>query len=231
LKVVILAGGLGTRLRPFTFSIPKPLIPIGKKPIMEIIIDNLKKFSLKDIFLCVGYKSELIESYFGDGSKFGVNLSCIKEKKRLGTAGPLKLIKDQIKDQDFVMMNGDILTKLDFSSLIKFHKDNKASITVCTVAKEFQTKYGVLEIKNHDVISLKEKPTFKFDVSAGIYVINPEIIELIPEDTYFDVTDLMLKCISVKKRVLAYPIKEFWFAVDRIEDLDEAAKNIKKYLK
>lgn len=230
MKVIILAGGFGTRLRPLTFCIPKPLIPIGEKPILEIILEKFKKAGLKEIFLCVGYKSEIIESYFGDGKKFCVNITYVKEKERLGTGGPIRLVEKYLKKEDksVLVMNGDILTKLNFRDIIKFHNKNKASMTVGSVIKEINVKYGILDIKNNVVLGLKEKPSFKFNASAGIYMINKDVIKLIPKNKFFDITDLMLKCIKLHKKVMAYPIKESWLAIDRINDLNQALKNVDK---
>jgi len=228
MKVVILAGGLGTRLRPLTFAIPKPLIPVGEKPILEIIISRLHSQSLNDIIITTGYKSELIRTYFGDGSKFGVNIDYSHEDKRLGTAGPLKSVKERFDiDEPLLVMNGDILTKLNFKKMIRFHEKNNGDLTVGIKEHKFKTRYGTIEVKGNEIKKIQEKPTLKFNISAGIYVVNSSILDIIPQDTYYDIPQLIEESIRRKKRVLGYFIKEYWFAVEYIDDLNKVIKKIK----
>lgn len=222
-----MAGGIGSRLTPMTFVVPKPLIPIGDKAILEIIIKTLKKYGFDDIILCVGYKSELIEAYFGSGSKFGVKLRYFKEKKRLGTAGPLRLIRDNFKiEEPILMLNGDILTSINYKKMCKFHTKNKADITIGIKAKEIKTKYGVFDTQKNKIIRIREKPSFKFKISTGINIVNPDILDYIKPNNYFDMPNLINKCIKEKKRVLGYDIKEYWKAIDRMEDIAYVNKKI-----
>lgn len=226
MKVVILAGGLGKRLRPLTFAIPKPLIPIGEKPILEILISRLKKFGLVDIILAVGYKSELIKTYFGNGSKFGVNISYVEEPRSLGTAGPLKLVD---LNEDFLVMNGDILTDLDFSKLIEFHKTNNNDLTVGIREEEHKTRFGVLDLEGDDIKGIREKPIFNFNISAGIYIVNPKLLYLIPNKKY-DFPNLMLDSISKNYKVKGYKIEEDWIGVEHMDQFNEAYNSRNKWV-
>ena len=223
MKVVIMAGGLGTRLRPLTFSIPKPLLPVGEKPILEIILSKLKKHGLKDIILSVGYKSELIKTYFCDGSKFGVNINYFDEEKRLGTAGSLSMIKKEYNlNEPFVVMNGDILTKLDFKKMIDFHKQNNSDFTVGIRQHVSKSPFGVIEIEGDKIKDIKEKPEVKMNVSAGIYIMNPEIVDVIPKNKYFDMPMLIKSCINSNKKVSAYNIKEYWLGLENLKNFNQA---------
>lgn len=223
MKVAIMAGGLGSRLKPMTLAIPKPLIPIGEKPILEILIRSLKKQGFDDIVLCVGYKSELIKAYFGDGRKYGVKISYFKERKRLGTAGPLRVVRDIFKIKEpILMMNGDILTDLDFRKVVEFHKRNKGELTIATKEKEMATKYGVIDIKADRVTGVREKPSFRFRISTGIYVVNPRVLDAVKPYSYFDMPELIQRMVDVKRNVLSYDVKDFWKAIDRMEDLEMA---------
>ncbi|MBU0628888.1 MAG: NTP transferase domain-containing protein [Nanoarchaeota archaeon] len=227
MKVAIMAGGIGSRLKPMTLVIPKPLIPIGGKPILEIIIKSLKKNGFDDIILCVGYKSDLIKTYFGSGSNLKVRLRYLKEKKRLGTAGPLRLVRDffGIKEP-ILMLNGDILTNINYRKMCKFHKKNKGDITIGIKEKEIKTKYGVIQTDGNMIKGVKEKPSFKFKISAGINIINPEILRYIKPNRYFDMPELINRCIKEKRNVLCYNIKEYWQAIDRMEDYNQANKKV-----
>jgi len=232
MKVVILAGGKGTRLRPLTLSIPKPLIPIGDTPILEILIKKLKKQGLKDIILSVGYKSDLIINYFGNGKKFGVKINYFKEKKIMGTAACLKVIKSKFKiKKPILVLNGDIFTEINYKKMISSHKENKADVTVGLKEKEIKVKYGVYDIKNKKIERIREKPTIKINASIGINIFNHDIIDLIPKNKFYDIPDLINKSLKLKKKVFAYNVNEFWMAVDHIIDLEEANVIIKKMKK
>lgn len=232
MKAVILAGGLGTRLRPLTFSIPKPLLPVGEKPILEIIITKLKKFSFKEFILAVGYKAELIETYFKDGSKFNVKISYIREEKPSGTAGPLALLKKHLKfgkEESFLLMNGDILTNLDFSKFIKFHNDGDFEVTIGAKRLKQRLSYGVMKVKNGSVEEIKEKPVTTYDVSAGIYGMKSSILNDIPRYTFFTVPQLIEKLISQNRRVGCYYIKEYWLALEQLHHVKKANTEILRW--
>lgn len=228
MKVVIMAGGQGTRLRPFTFSIPKPLLPIGEKPILELIIRRLHSFKLNDIILAVGYGAELIKAYFGNGSKFDVRIKYIHEKKMLGTAAPLKMI-DNLKEP-FLVMNGDILTKLNFLDMLEYHKKHNAIMTIAAKTYTDQLPFGTLSTDGNIVKDIKEKPTYEYLVSTGIYILNPLAISYIPEDTFFTMPDLVKTLIKKGKKVITYRFEEYWLAIERLEQLEEAATSIKDWI-
>ena len=222
-KAVILAGGLGTRLRPLTFTIPKPLLPVGDKSILEFIVDRFKMSGIRDIVLSVGYQSNLIRAYCGDGSKLGVIFDYIEEPKPLGPAGPLSLLKGMIDPgQTILLINGDIVTFLDFPKLIHYHEQNGYDFTTCYRQIEHVSLFGVLKLKNDEVIDIQEKPKSIFNVSAGIYVLNAKVIDMIPENTFFTIPELIMKMIGNKIRVGAFQVHEFWQGIEHFTHFDEA---------
>jgi len=230
MKIVIMAGGLGTRLRPLTFSIPKPLLPVGEKPILEIILSKLKQQGFSDIILSVGYKSELIKTYFQDGSKFGVKIEYFDEEKRLGTAGSLRLIKDKFHiNEPFVVMNGDIITKLDFKKMIDYHLDKKSDLTVGIKNHKSQTPFGVIQLEEDVIKDIKEKPVLEFNISAGIYIISPELVDSIPYNEPFDMPMLIKSGIGQNKNVLGYNIKEYWLGLEKLKSFDQASLQEKEW--
>lgn len=231
MKAVIMAGGLGTRLRPLTFSIPKPLLPIREKPILEIIIRKLHTFGIREIILAVGYGAELIKTYFQDGTKFDVKIDYISESKQLGTAGPLKLINDYFQSGElFLVMNGDILTKLNFREMIDFHLKYEGEMTIAIKKYEYQLPYGVVDTQNNLVKGVNEKPTFSFDISTGIYILNYSAIDYIPDNTYFTMPNLARILIENGKRVLSYHFDEYWLAIEQIDHFQEAEANLAEWV-
>ena len=174
-KVVLMAGGLGTRLRPLTDELPKPLLQVGNKPILETIINGFAKYGFKNIVLSVSYKAEMIEEYFGDGSKFGVNIEYVHENKRMGTAGALSLMKEKLTEPFFVM-NGDLLTNVNFEHMLEYHHSNHAKATMGVREYDFQVPYGVVNVHGHDILSIEEKPVHKFFVSGGIYILDTNVL-------------------------------------------------------
>jgi NDP-mannose synthase len=221
MKAVILAGGLGTRLKPFTEIIPKPLLPIGEKSVLEIQIDSLKKHGFKEIFLATNYKSDYIENFFGDGSKYGVNLKISKEVKPLGTVGPVRLLKQELTEP-FLVMNGDILTQTDFSKLYNFAISQSSMLTVGI--KEIVTPFdfGNIYTKDEFVIHIEEKPQFKNKILAGIYIFKPEIFSLIPENTYFGMDQLVTLMLMNNLPVTKYDLTEYWLDIGRMDDFEKA---------
>lgn len=220
-KVVLMAGGLGTRLRPLTYSVPKPLLKVGDKPIIETIMQNFSKYGFNDFILSVNYKAEMFEDYFGDGSKFGFNIEYIHEPKRLGTAGALSLMRDKLKD-DFFVMNGDLLTNANFEHLLKFHQENNADGTMCVREYDFQVPYGVVDVDDGKVVSITEKPTHTFFVSAGIYMLNPTVLTYIPDDQFYDMPTLFEELIKNDKHAVSYPLREYWLDIGRMEEFERA---------
>ncbi|MBL4938135.1 nucleotidyltransferase family protein [Clostridium sp. YIM B02515] len=226
--VLIMAGGLGTRLRPLTNDLPKPMLKVGGKPILETIIEQFKIKGYKNILLSVNYKSEIIENYFRDGSDFGVSIKYIREDKRMGTAGAIKLA-EQFLNKDFFVINGDILTNVCFNRLLEYHQQNNFKMTIGARNYETQIPYGVLNIDDTCVTSIEEKPIVNFYVNGGIYVLSPDTLKYIPENDYFDITELINKVLENKDKVGSYPILEYWMDIGQLKDYYKANEDIKKY--
>lgn len=228
MKAVILAGGLGTRLKPFTEVIPKPLLPIGEKAILEIQIEHFKKYGFDEIILATNYKSNYIENFFGDGSRYGVKLSISKETHPLGTAGPLKLLKDRLTEP-FVVMNGDILTLTNFSEFYEYALLQKSLLTISV--KKFITPYdfGNIHFKGNVVTDIEEKPDIITYALAGIYVMKPEILDLIPDDQYYGMDLLMKKMLAENHLITKYELDEYWLDIGRADDYEKAQESYNTY--
>ena len=224
MKAVILAGGLGSRLKPFTEIIPKPLLPVGERSVLEIQISQLKKYGYDEIFLATNYKSEFIENFFGDGSRYGVKLRISKEEKPLGTAGPLSLLKEELTEP-FLMMNGDILTLMDFNKMHCFSNETQSDLTVGIKEVITPFAFGNIFYKGDYVTGIEEKPDIKMQVLAGIYIMKPAIFELIPENEYFGMDALIKTMIKNGSPVAKYEISEYWLDIGRVEDY-QAAQDI-----
>jgi NDP-sugar pyrophosphorylase family protein len=231
MRAILLAGGKGTRLYPYTTVLPKPLMPVGERPILEIIILQLKKYGYKDITIATGHLAELIEAYFGNGSKFGVRITYSREDKPLGTAGPLSLVNGLAGD--FLVMNGDILTNLDFGDIMKFHKTApKSVVTIATYKKDVKIDLGVLKINNDDIVTdYIEKPVMKYDVSTGIYVFNHRILKHIPKNQYTDFPHLIKNLIQLSEKIKVYRIKDKWLDIGNPADYELANKQIAELTK
>ncbi len=225
MKAVILVGGEGKRLRPYTKILPKPLLPLGEKPLLEIILERLKNYGIKDIILLTNYKAKLFELLFGDGKDMGMTVEYSKELRSLGTAGPLSLIKEKL-NEDFIVMNGDILTDLNFTKLIKFHKKNKADLTIVTKNEEICFEYGIIKIKGEKVMGWMEKPVMREEISAGIYVVNPSVLDYLKENKRIDMDTLINNAIKHKCKVLRFLYKGKWTDVGRVEDHKLAQEEI-----
>ena len=220
-RVVLMVGGLGTRLRPLTEHTPKPMLKVGNKPILETIILNFKKYGFTNIILCVSYKSEIIEEYFKDGSNFGVNIEYIHENKRMGTAGALSLIKEKLTEAFFVM-NGDLLTNINFENMMDYHLSGKSNATMGVREYDFQVPYGVVNVDDKNILSIEEKPLYKFFVSGGIYVLDKKVLEFIPDDEFYDMPTLFEKLIEEKLKSISFPIREYWLDIGRMEEFERA---------
>jgi len=220
-KVVLMVGGLGTRLRPLTDNMPKPMLHVGGRPILETIIDKFVSYGFINIVLCVNYKSDMIQNYFGDGSKYGINIEYVFEEKRMGTAGALSLLKSK-PDEPFFVMNGDLLTNVNFEHLLDYHLANNSMATMCVREYDFQVPFGVVELENEKIKSIEEKPTHNFFVSAGIYMLSPDAIDLIPKNEFYDMPTLFEKIIKLKKNAISFPIREYWLDIGRIEEFEKA---------
>ena len=222
-KAILMVGGLGTRLRPLTDQTPKPMLHVGGKPILQTIVEKFVSYGFVNIVMCVGYKSSIIQDYFKDGSKFGANIEYVLEEKRMGTAGALSLLREKIKDAFFVM-NGDLLTNINFEHLLEYHLNNSSIATMCVREYDFQVPYGVVKIENEKIKSIEEKPVHKFFVSAGIYMLDSSCIDLIPNDEFYDMPTLFEKLISMDEHVISFPLREYWLDIGRIEEYEKANK-------
>jgi dTDP-glucose pyrophosphorylase len=220
-KVVLMVGGLGTRLRPLTETTPKPMLKVGDKPILETIILNFKKYGFVNILLSVSYKSEMIENYFGNGSKFGVNIEYVHEEKRMGTAGALSLIREKL-NEDFFVMNGDLLTNINFEHMMDYHLQNNSIATMGVREYDFQVPYGVVNVDGINIKSIEEKPVHNFYVSGGVYVLNNKVLDFIPPDEFFDMPTLFEKVIKNSMKSISFPIREYWLDIGRMEEFEKA---------
>ncbi len=227
MQAVILAGGKGTRLRPYTTILPKPLMPINDMPILEVVIRQLKHNGFERIVIAVGHLAELIEAYFGDGRKWGVQISYSREEKPLGTAGPLTIIEGL--EDTFLMMNGDILTDLDYAEFMDFHKNQNAKVTIATYDKEVKIDLGILKAAtDNKIYEYIEKPTLVYQVSMGIYVLEKEILNIIPKAEYFDLPDLIKQSIKMHIFVSSYPFKGYWRDIGRKDDYEMALEEYER---
>ncbi|MBN1922876.1 MAG: NTP transferase domain-containing protein [Anaerolineae bacterium] len=223
MKAVILAGGKGRRLAPYTAILPKPLMPIGDIPILEVVVRQLQHAGFDEIIMAVGYLAELLMAYFGNGEKWNVSIRYSREEKPLGTAGPLSLIEGL--DTPFLVMNGDLLTTLNYRKMWTYHQANNAFATLATFQRDIKIDLGVIETDNKNwVRGYIEKPTYHYTVSTGIYIFNPDVLKYIPSDTQMDLPDLVLKMLQKKRTVAAYPFEGRWLDIGRPDDYQEAVQ-------
>ena len=221
--VVIMAGGKGKRLRPFTEICPKPMLKIGEKPILEIIINRFKDHGFKNFYISVNYLKEQVINYFGDGQKLNINIQYIIEKEPLGTAGSLKKLPTSEKNP-YLVVNGDVISSFNPSQVLEFHMTNKSDMTICAHNYEHKIPFGVMETKGIKLQKILEKPSYHYLVNAGVYVIDPSLNTFIPEDKFFDMPDLINACSTNKKEINVFPIHEYWLDIGLHENLKEARK-------
>lgn len=226
MQAVILAGGQGLRLRPFTTVIPKPLMPIDDMPILEVIMRQLKHFEINNIVISLNHLADLMMAFFQKGEKYGIDISYIIEKKALGTAGPLSIIENL--DETFLVMNADLLTTIDYGKLINFHKDNGYDATISTYQKEVKISLGVVQSSENNFVNYIEKPTYKFDVSMGIYVFNRSVLEYIPKNEKMDIPDLILKLKENNKRIGCYYADYDWLDIGKFDEYEKAVSVFKE---
>jgi len=221
LKAVILAGGLGTRLKPLTEAIPKPLMPIGERSILELQVLRLKEFGFEDIYVATYYKANYIEAFLGDGSRYGVRITVSREEEPLGTCGPVKLLENEL-DVPFLVMNSDILTTADFGDLYEFALGIEADLIVAT--KEIITPFSFGRIESHGgfITAMEEKPALKTEVLAGVYIFKPPVLKLVPHGQYFGMDSLIKKMLEQGIPVGKYQIRQFWLDIGQIDDYHEA---------
>jgi NDP-sugar pyrophosphorylase family protein len=221
MRAVILAGGKGTRLRPYTTHIPKPIVPIGDMAIMEVVLRQLAASGCDHVTVAVNHMAQLIMAYYGDGAKWGLKIDYSIEDAPLGTVGPLRLIEDL--PDDFMVANGDILTDLDFEAFFQAHLASQAVATIATYQRSVKVDFGVLKYdKDHRIVEFYEKPTEHFCVSMGVYAFSRSILELVPADRPFGFDNLMLSLIERGRDVRAYPFRGYWLDIGRPEDYDRA---------
>jgi len=230
MKAVILVGGLGSRLKEFTKIIPKPLLPIGEKSVLEIQIDRLKSFGFNEIYLATNYKSDYIESFFGDGSRYGVKIKISKERVRLGTAGPLLLLKDQLKEP-FLVMNGDILSLIDYKKFYDYSINSDSLLTLSVKKEVTPYQFGNILFEGDYVKKIEEKPDIIMFILAGIYVMKPEIFKFFPKDEYFGMDDLINLLLKSDYKISKYEIMEYWLDIGRLSDYERAQDDYNKYFK
>ena len=228
MKAVILSGGLGTRLKPFTEVIPKPLLPIGEKAILEVQIERLRDNGFSTIYLATNYKSDYIESFFGNGSRYGVELIISKETIPLGTAGPLTLIQEDLTEP-FLVMNGDILTLLNYKAFYDYGLSKGFPLTLGIKKEILPFAFGNIYFDGDFVTDIKEKPNFELYILAGIYVMTPEIFQYIPEAQHYDMDKLIKKLLAEKIPIPKYEIKEYWLDIGRINDYEKAQNEFKEH--
>lgn len=225
-QAVVMAGGFGTRLRPLTIDTPKPMLPIGDRPLLEHIVERLRVAGIHQINITTHHLPEKIKEHFGDGTEFGVNIRYVSEDKPLGTAGAISLMDRP--DAPLLVINGDILTQVDLQAMVRFHREHQAELTVGVRQYEFKVPYGVLECDGPRVKQIREKPSHRFWVNAGIYLLQPELYQLIPKDRRFDMTDLIEKLLVEDKLVVSFPIVEYWLDIGQHEDYQRALDDVEK---
>ena len=224
MKAVVLAGGKGTRLAPYTRILPKPLMPIGEMPILEVLLRQLKHAGILDVIITVGHLASLLEAYFQDGGRWGLHISYSYEDHPLGTAGPLALIEGL--DEPFLTLNGDVLTTLDLRQLLAFHRQQAAAATIAMHQRQVKIDYGVIQCNGgHEIKGYIEKPSYDYLVSMGVYVFQPEVLDYIPRDQYLDFPDLVLKLIAAGQKVAGYRFEGYWQDLGRADDYQEANRD------
>lgn len=227
MKAVVLAGGKGRRLAPYTHIIPKPLMPIGDKPILEILLRQMKRAGIKDVTLTVGHLADLMKLFFQDGSRLGLNINYSYETKPLGTSGPLACVEGL--DDTFLVTNGDVLTTLDFRELIAYHKEKGSIATIASHKRKVDINLGVIEVdKENYIIDYKEKPSIDYLVSMGVYVFEPRVLDYIVKDEYLDLPDLVHRLIDAGEKVSGYIFRGYWEDLGRPDDYERATTDFEK---
>lgn len=230
MKAVILAGGLGTRLKPFTQVIPKPLLPVGESSVLEIQLLTLKEHGVKDVFIAINYLSDFVKAYIGDGSKFGLSVHFSHEDMPLGTCGPVGLLKEYL-DEPFLLMNGDVLTTLNFKKAYDFAVSLGTELTVITTELVTPFSFGKVIGNEKYITQLQEKPDITFEILAGIYVLTPEIFKMIPENQYYGIDSLIKDMMAKNKKVGKYLMKEYWLDIGQVHHYDVAQSAYNEHFK
>lgn len=224
---VLMAGGEGKRLRPLTENTPKPLLKVGGKPIIEYNIERLAKVGVKNVFLSINYLGDQLIQYFGDGRNHDLNIQYVKESKPLGTIGSILLI-ESFEYEDILVMNSDLLTNVDYADFFKAFKESDADMAIAATSYHVDVPYAVLEVDDANIVkSLKEKPKYTYYSNAGIYLLKKELLKMIPEDRFFDITDLMDRVLEMNMKLITYPINGYWLDIGKHEDFKKAQEDIK----
>lgn len=227
--VVLMVGGFGQRLQPLTKKKPKPLLPVGDKPILETIVKQFTAAGFTSFIFALNHHADQIRRHFGDGGRFGADINYVCERKRMGTAGALSLLKRSFSSP-LIVMNGDVLTKIDFRFLLEFHTTEKNLATVCVREYDFQVPYGVVEIDGHHMLRMEEKPTRRLFVNAGIYALEPEVLRLVPRNRFYNMPSLIERVRKRRRRAVGcFPIREYWIDVGRIPDYRKAQGEYEKF--
>jgi NDP-sugar pyrophosphorylase family protein len=227
MKAVILAGGKGTRLAPYTTIFPKPLMPIGDMPILEVLIRQMKASGFDEVVLTVGHLAHLLHTFFADGRQFGLKITYSMEKKALGTAGPLAMVSGL--DETFLMSNGDVLTTLDLKDLVAFHKAQGGIATIAMHRRKVHIDLGVIHCDGDNrVTGYTEKPDIDYTVSMGIYVFEPRVLAYIPAGEYMDFPDLVVRLLAAGERVVGYPFEGYWQDIGRADDYEQAIHDFER---
>ena len=219
--VVLMLGGLGMRLRPLTRKVPKPMLMVGDKPILETILEHVAQQGFSHFYFCINYLGEMIRDHFGDGSRWGVQIEYVEEKQRLGTAGALGLLENP-PEQDILVMNGDLLTKADLGALLSFHREHRHQATVCVREHRQQVPYGVMEMNGTRITRLVEKPIYRYFVNAGIYALSPEAVERVPKNRPYDMPQLLSDLMRRQLPVGGFPLTEYWLDIGQLPDFERA---------
>ena len=223
LRAVIMAGGYGTRLRPITEGLPKPMLPIGDRPLLELTLQQLRDAGIKRVNLATHYKRDIIANHFGDGHNFGVKIRYVEEDQPLGTAGALGLI--ETSEDPLLVINGDVVTRVDFHAMLDFHRHHRADMTVAVRQHEVQLPHGVVETDGLAITGISEKPILRHFMNAGIYLLNPEMCRFVPSGRRYDMTDLISRLIAEGCRVVSFPIREYWLDIGQVEDYQKALRD------
>jgi len=224
--VFLMAGGFGSRLHPLTANCPKPLLRIGQKPIMETILDSFIDAGFYRFYISTHYLSDMVKEYFGDGSRWGVDIQYTHEDQPLGTGGALGLLPDDLPSEPMIMMNGDILTKVNFERLLDYHQESQADATICVRQHEYQVPYGVVQANDLEIQSIDEKPISRYYVNAGIYVLNPDVVRQVKEGEVIDMPSLLNSQIEKQSKIMMYPLDEYWLDVGRMSEFEQAQQDI-----
>lgn len=225
LQAVIMAGGAGTRLRPLTDDTPKPMLPVGDRPLMEIMVEQLRASGIRRVNVTTHHKRQVITEHFGDGHEFGVEMNYVTEDRPLGTAGSLGLL--DAPKETLLVINGDILTELDFRVMLAYHREHRAMLTVAVSRYDVQVPYGIIECSGATVRALTEKPQFGFFVNAGIYLLEPEVHAHIPPGEHCDMTDMIQRLLDKGFPVVAFPIREYWLDIGKVADYEKAQRDVR----